>query len=320
MSFVLIKRKYIRKLCFPIAFFFFFGAGRDVCADSFLNPARNSYSLSKTLDRPFLQSSPVPQVWQTISSPEEFKKDMTEAITPETREDILSDVLAWQEDTEDFQQSFQTLTTDEWKKDNKIIAEILNEEVALTDLSTDEVLNDMREVDRYYDYSPHLEGKVPRKMVLFANDLADDETYFASLDDIARIYEGFALWNDLLSEKDKQEMEALMDSFEVSLDQAEDIYYSEMPVMREVQFVDETVWSLMVGDLLDLSTGMNVLLYDETYPKGEKNENVSRSASLLDMGEKTDQIQEYGFPYSRQSLIGMLEKNLKNSVAKKDAE
>ena len=256
----------------------------------------------------------MPQVWQTFSSPEELKKTVSEAIKPEDRRDVLWNTLLWQEDTEDLQQDFQTVIVDEQERDGRNFADLLVEMFPFVKNMADEIDKDVALADD--EFRRYQTPRMYRKLREENKKLFEMEAFFKSLEGISKTDAEIAVAENEVRRLNDKERKIAIDSSEVSLSQAEDIYFSELSVMREISLVDEAVWSLMFDDLLDLSTGMNVLLYDENYRPDMKDENVSRAASLLDMDGKTGHIRGHGFPVSRKSLMNFLEKEQKESVKK----
>ncbi|MBO4643914.1 MAG: hypothetical protein J5716_04825 [Alphaproteobacteria bacterium] len=310
----MINRRYVRTSCFLAAALLFSVTGQTAAeADSFLNPARNSYSLSKTLDRPFLQSVPVPQVWQTDSSSEEFRRALSSADSPEELADrYLRDAL-WQTEATDMQNDFQTIVLDDQLSEKTEIADVLNDLMPVVVLANDDVVGQVEKIESDFDdFQISLSEKNAEKL---PEHLLDLNAFFNSLKETAPMDVELASFQDFFRKKSAQETQIVTetaDSFitDAVLDQAEQVFSFERSYTQGMWEADEVCWSLLINDVLDLSTGANFLVREEDLPDGETIKNSYRSASLLDREEKTDQIQGDRFSADRQALIKRLPKLL----------
>ena len=316
--------KYTQTLSFCIAALLSLTFGKsEVSADSFIEPARNAYLLKKTADRPYLQSVPVPQVWQTDSVSEEFKRSLLDALSPETKEERHFNALSRQLDEEDRQRDYQTVFLDEKIRDFHDSAEIVNYfvPVAINAMST--VLDGVAETDAA---AAEYERKIAlRDLKKWDDDLFDIRSYLNSIRDIS-------LWGaetddveNLFEKKRKQENGILIDAekekkeFGGILEKAENIYSYELDLLRDYRIVNEAMATFTVDDLLDLSTGIGIMEDKGVYPPDEVVENLPKSASFLDRKQKTDQIPKGTLFGEKKALLEKLQKSIKRKN-KKDAK
>lgn len=310
----------IRKLSVFATALSFFAAGRGVAfADSFLNPAQNGYSLSKTFERPFLQSSPVPQVWQTDSSSEDFKRALFDAKSPETYQERHLNSLFWQADKADALNDFQSVIIDDRNTEETAIADLLNKLAPIVIEIHNLTVNDIEQINKKYaEYQKEVAEKEALDM---QGRLIDLHTFFMVLKETVKTDVDL----EILENKLKKESTAENKIFEKTseafftddvLKKAQDIYSTETDTMQMVRETDEVMWSLLVNDMLDLSTGTNMFLNDETYSVYEKSDFLPRSASLLDRDGKTDQIHQDNLHAAKKTIIQRLGRMSKNKLKK----
>lgn len=315
----LINKRYVRTSCFFVAALLFsLAEQRAASADSFLNPARNSYSLSKTMDRPFLQSVPVPQVWQTDSSSGDFRNALLDATLPESKEERLLAADLWQTEALDMQNDFQTIALDDQLSEKMEIADVLNDIMPVISLANDDAVGEVEKIEDDFD---RFQMSLSEKNVeLLSKRLVDMNSFFEALKEVAPMeveLEAFQEFSRKKSAQETQIVTELAKSFlsDDVLNQAEKIYSYEQSEALGIRDVEEVYWSLLINDASDLSTGANMLLFDEDFPEGEKFENPYRSASLLDRAEKNDQIQGDRFLADKQALMKRLPKELEDIEA-----
>ncbi|MBR1945909.1 MAG: hypothetical protein IJ846_06445 [Alphaproteobacteria bacterium] len=315
----MIKKKHIRIICFPAAVLFFLAAGQKAAnSDSFLNPARNSYSLDKTIDRPFLQSVPIPRVWQTDSSSDIFRKAWLNLNPSGKSEDRMFGILSLQSDIADFQNDFQSLIIEDQRSEKNNIADMLDEIVPVLDAVDGSVALDIEEADRVYDsYQKNL---LRAEQKGFSEQLSGMQTFFVALKEIIRIDFELEKLDRILKTKEFQEKKIVEETPETFLsdtiiDRAEDFYFHETEHMGGLKECDDAVWSLLINDMLDLSTGINMMAND-SFLIEKTDESKRGSASLLDSAKKTDQIQGNDLLKEKRILMQRLQKMLKSDKIK----
>ncbi|MBR1778056.1 MAG: hypothetical protein IJ752_05670 [Alphaproteobacteria bacterium] len=313
------KRKCTQTLCLSAAALLFCVIGQgEASADSFLNPARNAYSLDKTADRPFLQNNPVPQVWQMDSSSEEFRRALLDAVLPETLEERQLKAVE-QYEAADEQWNFQTIVIEDQKAENRIAADLLSDIVPIVAEADNTASFDLEKADA--DYANRQLDAAQGETDRLIRQLLETQAFINALQETALIDLDLSVLEEFFEGTDRQERRIITETKEAFLpdsvlEKAQDIYAPETKNMQGVREIDEMLWSLLFNDMLDLSTGVDMLMYDDAYPKGEKAENTRRSLSLLDRDEKTDQIQENSLSAQKKALIKRLQKKLKGDKTK----
>lgn len=302
----MMKKKYVQTLCFPAALVLLMQTESDARADSFMNPARGAYSLEKTLERPYLQSAPVPRVWQTDSSSEAFRKAWLDETLPETREERLLKASSWQKDAADSRIGFDSVALGGRQRDMESFANTLSGLLPVVQAGIKNAEADVDVVND--DHKAYLEKRRSSDAAAWHDALSDAHANLHVLDKFVPFYLEMRSLEKELAEKSRQEAEIEKDGFDVSLEDAEKIYAPETLFEKMALPLDEDLWFLMFNDLTDLSTGTNSLMFGEDYVAGDKKESVNRSASLLDSDRKNDHIQEDGFEDSKQRLIRSLKK------------
>lgn len=316
----MIKKKHIRTIWFPAAILFFLTAGQRAAeADSFLNPARNTYSLDKTIDRPFLQRVPIPQVWQTDSTSEDFREALAAAVFPEDPRDRLFDILSLQSDIPDFQNDFQTIVIEDQKTDKNDISDVLNDMVPVLGEANDNVALDIDRLDRIYDAHQRILSQTDQDD--FVHQMQDVQSFFMAIMNIIRIDLDLEKLDRIFKTKEILENRILDETEEgfmsdSVIDNAGDLYFSESKQMGGMKEYDDVTWALLFNDLFDLSTGINMISYDPVYLAEKTDESKRNSASLLDSAKKTDQIQGNDLVKEKQLLMQRLQKMLKNDKIK----
>lgn len=287
-------------------------------ADVFLDPADNSYSLKKVFVRPFLQKTPIPQVWQTDSKSEKFKQDWLDAITPETHVEKLFHALLWQMPVPDEQKAFNLITRENPASDWSAISKTLNDLIPIVDLAEKNASADMDEKDLIY--VKELLKSAEKEKDLVDIRLLNLKAFWATLDETARVDVELAQLQNELQEANKktkslfQQINRSLLSTEI-LEKAQDIYLPETQKIKGLNEIDDVFNSLLVNDMLDLSTGLYMMNQDDMLSDFSI-ESQYRSASLLDRNQKTDQIRLSDPAYRRKAFFKRLEKFLKGDKSK----
>lgn len=266
---------------------------RTAFADSFMNPARSSYSLEKTADRPYLQSVPVPQVWQTDSSSAAFKKALLDATLPETAEERHFNALVWQSDEYEDQNDIQTIFFDEKLMDYYIASGMVDAFVPISSLAEESALSDINMIDA------RARRYVLKKMDSDSKKLTENLTDIQAFLDMAVKTAPWEVETEkteaLFRNKDRQEYALLAetkDSFlpDSVLDNAERFDFYEISSLNNVRMFNDMLSNLLFEELLDMSVGIGIMEDKELYPPEEVVENMSKAASLLDRTKKNNQI------------------------------
>lgn len=315
----LTKRKNIKVLFFPLlAALFFIAPRKNAAADSFLNPADNAYSLKKVFVRPLLQSMPIPQVWQTDSKSEKFRRAWLDALTPQTPAERQMRALSWQllsrDDLYDFEKTAKNDPSEDWKS----AAQILNDLVPIVERAENNAVFGTDRQDDLYMRSQIRQAE--RETDKLAGGLFDLQAFLAVLDDTARTDMELARLDTLMHAADRKTdkvFAAIGRSLlsENVLKKAQDIYSPETRQIQGLKETDDVLASLLINDMMDLSTGSVMLSGDDVF-SDQPLEKTRRSSSLLDRVEKTDQIHK-GDPVSRRkAFFKRLEKFLKGGKIK----
>ena len=211
------------------------------------------------------------------------------------------------------QNDFQTIVLDDQLSEKTEIADVLNDLMPVIVLANDDVVGQVEKIESDFDdFQISLSEKNAEKL---PEHLLDLNAFFNSLKETAPMDVELASFQDFFRKKSAQETQIVTetaDSFitDAVLDQAEQVFSFERSYTQGMWEADEVCWSLLINDVLDLSTGANFLVREEDLPDGETIKNSYRSASLLDREEKTDQIQGDRFSADRQALIKRLPKLL----------
>lgn len=315
----LTKKKNIKVLFFPlIAALFWTAPHKKAAADSFLNPSDNAYSLKKVFARPFLQSVPVPQVWQTDSKSEKFRRAWLNALTPRTPAERQSDALFWQTDAQDSLYDFEKTAKDNPAEDWGAVARILNDLVNIVGLAENNAVFGSDRQDDLYMRSQI--RRAERETDMLAGGLSDLQAFLASLNETARTDMELARLDALMHAADRktdQVFAAIGRSLlsENVLKKAQDIYSPETQQIQGLKETDDVLASLLVNDMMDLSTGVVMLSGDDMLPD-QPVERTRRSSSLLDRVKKTDQIHKSDPVSRRKAFFKRLENFLKGDKAK----
>lgn len=293
-----------------------------VSAGSFTDPARNSYALEKTLDRPYLQSAPVPRVWQTDSISMNFRWSLLNAALPETKEERYFETLFRQSDEQENRNDFQTLFFDERIKDFATLSEVVNYFIPVSGRAMETVLNGLAEADAAA--ADHKETIRRRDYENWNEELADIRADLRSLNETARWSVETEEVENFLRKKDRQGNVVLLEAGRIFppddiLNKAEDITSFEVTSLADFRNANALLITMLVDDLLDLSTGIGIMENDDFLSSPEVVENNSKSASLLDRAEKNDQILEGSLPEKRLAILKRLQKRLEKENIK-DAE
>ena len=310
----MIQKKHSGSFCLFVTALLFFMAGRAECStDSFWNMPKNSYSLSQTFDRFFLQSIPVPQVWQTNPASPEFKQAMPEFFLPETREERLFKAILWENEQSDIEKVFQELVIEDQASEKGIVADMLEDMVPIVFEANDNAVEETDEIDSLF-YARLINGfrkEVPESLY----HAMDIQYFIQALNEITQLDVDMEILEKHINKTDTQRNLVLAetkDTFlpENILEKAEDVESMETMDISEMKDVDDVFLSLLVNDLYDLSVGSNFLFHDDLKQMAKKEESTNRSVSLLDRIEKTYQIQEDTFAAEREALMKRLTKRL----------
>lgn len=313
------KRKNIKVLCFPLlAALFFIAPHKKAAADSFLNPADNSYSLKKVFTRPLLQSVPIPQVWQADSKSEKFRRAWLDALTPQTSAERQMRALSWQLWVRDGLYDFKKTAEDDPAGDWSAVARILNDLVPIVEQAeSNAVFGSDRQDDLYMRSQIRRAAGETDKL---AGGLFDFQAFLTSLNETARTDMELMRLDALMHAADRKTdkvFAAIGRSLlsESVLKKAQDIYSPETQQIQGLKETDDVLAALLINDMMDLSTGVVMLSGDDVFPD-QPVEKTRRSSSLLDRVKKTDQIHK-GDPVSRRkAFFKRLENFLKGDKAK----
>lgn len=315
----MVKRKNIKVLCFPLfAALFFVAPHKKAAADSFLNPADNSYSLKKVFTRPLLQSVPIPQVWQTDSKSEKFRRAWLDALTPQTPAERQLRALSWQLWVRDGLYDFKKTAEDDPAGDWSAVARILNDLVPIVEQAEGNAVFGSDSQDDLYMRSQirRAEGETDK----LAGGLFDLQAFLTSLNETVRTDMELMRLDALMHAADRKTdkvFAAIGRSLlsESVLKKAQDIYSPETQQIQGLKETDDVLASLLINDMMDLSTGVVMLSGDDVF-QDQPVEKTRRSSSLLDRVKKTDQIHK-GDPVSRRkAFFKRLENFLKGDKAK----
>ena len=309
----MIKKKDIQTICLSGVFSLLLMTAQTARADVFLHPEQNAYSLSKTAKRPFLQSVPIPQVWQTDLSSDSFKKALLNVLFPQTEQERHFDALTHENDSADVLYDFQSIFLSN-RQENEAIADTLSDVGKIIEKGTASVARDIEELSDKSD--AFFEDIRKADVSAWKKRFSDLVIFSYILNDMARITAEV----DILEEDGKKNefrgWEKLSVLSEKFLERAGDIYSAESHGGQEMLDADNMFSSLLIDDALDVSTSVNVLLYDDAFPVNEKVKNLNRSASLLDRKQKTAQIQGDSFLESRKALVDYIKGKMKNGTEK----
>lgn len=312
------QRKCTSVLCLSALALFFLTTERAVSSDSFLDFSQNAYSLSKVFTRPLLQPSHIPQVWQTDSKSDTFRRAVLEGLSPEISKRQFR-AHAWQQATEDVQWDFESLVVKDQEAEKRAIADTVEDLVPIIEDANDRMADYMESLNRDYDLAQVASAQ--KDVFQLSKQLADFHSFVNMLKEMAPMDADMAAVEECFEKNELKERKIIIESrnsflTDDILSDAEQIYSFETQGRKEMHAVDETVLSLLFNDLLDLSTGVNSLVWDSAYPPDEKVENTYRSASLLDRAKKTDQIQENPLFAARRDLIERLKNIMKSGRIK----
>ena len=309
----MIKKKDIQTICLSGVFSLLLMTAQKAQADVFLHPEQNAYSLSKTAKRPFLQSVPIPQAWQTDLSSDSFKKALLSVLFPQTEEERYFDALARQNDNTDALYDFRSVFLSN-RQENESLADTLNDVSKIIESGTASVAEDIEELS---DKSDALFEEIRKAdNSAWEKRFSDVAFFFDALSDMAAIVAQVDLLEEDAKRNEFRDWEKLSVLSEKFLERAGDIYSPESLGGQVMLDADNVFSSLLIDDALDVSTSVNVLLYDDAFPVDEKVKNSNRSASLLDRKKKTAQIQGDAFLESREALINYIKEKLKNGTEK----
>ncbi len=308
-------KKYIFSMAFPLLLF---GSQTSVVAGVFSDPADNSYSLKKVFVRPFLQNFPIPQVWQTDSKSEKFKQDWLDAMTPKTPAEKQMESLAWQLPALDERRSFNMIARENPVSDWSGISKIVIDLIPIVDLAGEKASLDQDKKDALYN-KRRIKDAEKEKNLLDLN-LLDLRAFWRVLDQTARTdFELLMLKNELKDADQKtnrlfQQINRALLSTEI-LEKAQDIYSMETRQIKGLNEIDDVFNSLLVNDMLDLSTGLYMMNQDDMLSDFSI-DSPYRSASLLDRKQKTDHSRLSDPAYRRKAFFKRLEKFLKGHNSK----
>ncbi len=309
----MIKNKYIKSVfAYGAIFCFLTGMSDSVMAGAFTDPADNAYSLKKVFTRPYLQNTPIPKVWQVDASSPNFKGALLDSLTPQTQTELQLDSLLRELDALDRQNDYRNMAVVSPFFDMKAVTRLLNEMVPVVEQVQRETLSDLKEVEKRSER--YQQESLKTEETQFNQSLVDLSSFFASLSETARMdVEMDFLEKSLEDTCETQMLFDLNNSFlsENILSKAENIHLSETEDVQIRNQTEEIFYSLLINDMMDLSTGIGTFEQDSSFFAPDDNKNISKSASLLDRTNKTDQIQNDDPASKKQSLFKKLEKFLK---------
>ena len=291
---------------------------KGFATDSFVNPADNAYSLKKVLTRPFLQKMPIPQVWQTDSKSEKFRRAWLNALTPQTKAERQLESVSWQLEAQDRLRDFEKTTKTDPQADWSAVSEILNALIPIVEQAeVNAVFSADRQDDLYMrDRIRHAAGETDK----MARDMFNFQAFLLSLNETARTDMELELLASQMRQSD-QKTDNLFAKIghsllsEAILKNAEDIYAPETRQIRGLKEIDDVLSALLINDMMDLSTGLIMLSRDEMFPD-QPVAATRRSASLLDRTQKNDQILKADPVSRRKAFFRRLEKFLKGNNTK----
>ena len=155
-------------------------------------------------------------------------------------------------------------------------------------------------------------------------ELADIRADLRSLNETARWSVETEDVENFFRKKDRQGNVVLLEAGRIFppddiLNKAEDITSFEVTSLADFRNANALLITMLVDDLLDLSTGIGIMENDDFLSSREVVENKSKSASLLDRAEKNDQILEGSLPEKRLAILKRLQKRMEKENIK-DAE
>ncbi len=123
-------------------------SANGAAADVFLNPANNMWTPEKVFSRPYaVQSTPLPQVWQTGAETPRFRRAWRTAITPETEGEYALHLYSKQIEAKDMLNDFDGITRYNPESDQAEINALLREVLDIAELSEQTAADALNERD-----------------------------------------------------------------------------------------------------------------------------------------------------------------------------
>lgn len=297
-------------------------------ADVFMNPANNAWAPEKVFSRPYLQSDPLPQVWQTGTATPRFRRAWRTAITPETEGEHALRVYAKQIETLDMLNDFDRIARLDPESEQAEISALLREVFEIADRSEQTASRALDERDA--EWLSALRRARENASTETDDGLKRLSAYFSLLDDFAadeiRLRRVLTALDAAQKTRDSREVERMTTPpmpMELEMKSSPDLFETRGMVANVA--VGDALSSLLINDVADLSTGMN-LLSDETvwsgggwFEKAPVDDYRPRSASLLDSGDKKHKIQTDEDAPFKKRFFDMLKKAV-NGGKSKDAK
>lgn len=301
-------------------------SANGAAADVFLNPANNMWTPEKVFSRPYaVQSTPLPQVWQTGAETPRFRRAWRTAITPETEGEHALRLYSKQIEAKDMLNDFDGITRYNPESDQAEINALLREVLDIAELSEQTAADALNERDAEWLRDLRLARE---------NDAAGTDgrlkrlsAYFSLLDDFAaddirlrRVLAAVDAAQKAVDYREVEEMTRPMLRTELDARSSFDVF--ETQNAREAVATGDVLSFLLINDVADLSTGMNLLNDEAVWSGGGWFENAPvddyrpRSASLLDSGDKNHKIRtDEDVPFKKR-FFDMLEKAVNGDKSK----
>lgn len=256
----------LKKVCKCIKTIAFLAAvlsGRSVCAEQkgvFLYPNDNAYALDKILTRPYLQSLPIREVWRSGAIGDDLAYYLWDYDVPVQNEEIQADAHFWKVDA--IERNFEF--TDAKRDTNQGVDFIADFSSSAYPELDAQAVDFIKQIDRAdLDVTNMtLDYESKKEMVRDVDAMADfnrGRTGLALIDIV------FAQLDAAMRPYDKKVEAALAEQKNDVLDgyaANPDRYFPETALANVLKNYDETVFSLLVSDLTDLNTAVEISAQD----------------------------------------------------------
>lgn len=285
---------------------------KRVEAGVFLNPADNAYSTGKVFSRPWLQSRPVPQVWETDMKSDAFRDAFLDAFILHAPVLEQINTLSIQMDNEESLRDFRRITEENPSSEWAYLTGDLNEMIYVVKHAEENTVSDLAYQDnRYARFLIGLEEKnanrLPERLTLW-------EAFWKALPETAAADVAADFTADDMNVSDKRSFSLFKAADETDfsdqmLETAQDINQWEMRETQQAQETDEVLMALLIDDIIDMASGLAMAHSDEDALYGVRRRGEGRKVktfSLLDRHGKKGQIYSSDPDVRRKALLERL--------------